>query len=162
MVKGSVVTGYEDRTMFSSHTVTSVSTLTTELAQAHFQTMRSLWQSLTKALVPNVLPGPDHLCANDPVVLPVTVRPVSTCGLRAVCTNLSSWGRQLCAVCFSFKDCKTNVLVLMATAPLFYGALFTACLAGAWRAGIVPWGHCVVPQASAGVGYPCFACLKFC
>lgn len=82
MAKGSVVTGYEERTAFSSHMVTSVSTLITELAQTHFQTMRSLWQSLTKALVPNVLPGLDHLCANDPMVLPVSVRPVSTCGLR--------------------------------------------------------------------------------
>lgn len=76
--------------MFSSLSVTSVSTSITELAQAHFQTTRALWQSVTKALVLNVLPGPGHLCANNPVVLPVSVRPVSTCGLRAVCTNLSS------------------------------------------------------------------------
>lgn len=123
MAKGSVVTAYEEGTMFSSHTVTSVSTLTTELAQTHFQTTRSLWRSLTKALVPNVLPGPNHLCANDPVVLPVSLRPVSTCDLRAVCTNLSSWGGQLCAGCFSFKASKGNVLVLPMTGPLLYGAL---------------------------------------
>lgn len=95
MAKGSAVTRYEEGAMLSDHTVTSVSTLTTELAQTHFQTTRSLWQSLTKALVPSVLPGPDRLCANDPVVLPVSVRPVSTCGLRAVWTNLSSRGGQL-------------------------------------------------------------------
>lgn len=123
MVQGSAVTRYEEGAMFSGCTVTSVSTLTTELAQTHFQTTRSLWQSLTKALVPSVPPGPDHLCANDPVVLPVSVRPVSTRGLRAVGTNLSSWGGQLCAVCFSFKVSKRNVLELTATAPLFYGAL---------------------------------------
>lgn len=45
---------------------------------------RDLCGSLTKALVPNVLPGPDHLCANDPLVLPVSVRPMSTCGPRTV------------------------------------------------------------------------------
>lgn len=123
MVKGRVVAGYEEGTMFSSHRVTSVSTLTTELAQTYFQTTRSLWQSLTKALDPNVLPGPDHLWANDPVVLPVSVRPVSTCDLRAVCTSLSSWGGQLCALCFCFTVSQRNVLVPMATAPLFYGAL---------------------------------------
>lgn len=153
-VKGSVVTAYEEWTMFSSHSVTSVSTLTTELAQTRFQTTRSLWQSLTKALAPNVLPGPNHLCANDPVVLPVSLRPVSTCDLRAVCTNLSSWGGQLWAVCFSFRVSKRNVLVLMVRAALFYGALPCSLH--------VLLVHGEQAESHAAVGYPCFACLKFC
>lgn len=92
---------------------------------------RSLWQSVTKASVLNVLPGPGHLCANDPVVLPVSVRPVSTCGLRAVCTNLSGCRGHFCTVCFSFKASKRNVLVLMVKALLFFGAL--PCSLHVWQ-----------------------------
>lgn len=88
----------------------------------HTCKQRDLCGSLTKALVPNVLPGPDRLCANDPVVLPVSVRPVSACGLKAVCTNLSSWGSR--SVQFaSLAKFLRNGLVLTVTGPLFYRAL---------------------------------------
>jgi len=138
MVQGSVVTGYEEETMLSGHRVTSVSTLTTELAQTHFQTTRSLWQNLTKALVLNVLPGPDHLCVNDPVALPVSVRPVSTCGLRAVCQNFFNWQGQLCAVCFSFKVSKGMSLCYRQQLPSFMDPCLVHC---------VPWG-CVESRQS--------------
>lgn len=123
----------------------------------------SLCQSLTKALVLNVLPGPDLPCANDPPVLPASVRPMSTWGLgmfAQIC--VAGGGSAVQFASLSKFPRRTSLWWWQQLPHLWIPALFTACLAGAHKTGRFPWGHCTVPQASAGVGYPCFACLKFC